>query len=272
MNKRGSLGSIFAVLLIVAIVLAIVTAATGSGSAFSQTMEQLPDAVITVVEIYQTIFAPIFKGIYFLVAPESLDQDGKMIALGIFLLLWLVGGHTLKPLFKNNTFLAGLVAAIVGLIASRSLTDKILKETALSASPIAAAAFLVGILPILMVNGMVNKWFVKSSFGPQSGSSKAKSTKSILMKSAVWGILGAIYLFVFWTIFEAQTLGWVYFIGILIFAVGDVIFPAIRQKAFEEESKDIGRFGNWLANVLARAKLAGQGAQEAQTDTGRTGE
>jgi len=157
--------------------------------------------------------------------PVGLDENQQMVALGVFGLLVIIGTRALyKNVFKSGP-LAFVVALLVGLIASRSLSNIIIKEY-ISGSAVASAAFLVGLLPLLMVYGFMKEW-TGGAFG----------TKLIM-----WCLLASIYLFVFGWAFNSWMMGWFYCGAIVLAAAVDIFGPYLASKAKEQKNLTIGRF------------------------------
>ncbi len=266
LNKRGgSLGSVIGAIIIFGVVLAILTSylvGIGEGGEFVSTIENLPLGLEKVFEIYANVLGPVFNGIFSLVAGSgaTLDSNEGMIALGIFFLLVIIGTSTLNKFFRSQT-ISFVVSAIVGIIASRGLmrNPAIIDEVALAGSPIAATTFLLGILPVLMVQSMLDKWFAPDVFDRN-----AQTAGFMIKRVTFWIVLAAVYYFVFRYVFNAQGLGIIYAAGIVLFAIGDAFLPELRKRKEERESKRTGRFMRWWEGVWYGTQQAQRAAEEFQ--------
>ncbi len=260
-NKRGQLLLPFLLVILALVVMLFFLSNLEGGGAL---VANAPDSVANALKVTARILEPIVKGLFWLVTPAGENENVQVIAFSIFLLLWLVGSQTLR-LFLGYS-LSFFVSGIVGIIAGRSLTATVLKETALGASPIATASFLLGFFPILIVKGMLDRWFYRHldwTSEDKSGNIwgipfSAESAKIMLIRFAVWLLLAFSYYFVYkLPSFNVPTLGLVYSVCICIFAIGDVIFPIIDQKRRALEAEETGKF----IGFAGRLKKFWSGAQ-----------
>jgi hypothetical protein len=223
MNKKGE-GSVWAVVLwifIIGMIGIVVVVQFTNSSLFADV--NLPSLVRDYALIFSTVGEYIIKPIYFLVAPSGQDENVQMIAFGIFLLITLIGTKALRP-FLKGPFLAFIVSVIIGIIGSRSLTATVLEETALGASPIAAAALLVGFIPVFALTKNIREWEL-SDF----------STITIYVASAV------VYFIVFYLAFDALYLGLTYGIAIILLGGFEELGPRFKVWRENRKNKSTGK-------------------------------
>ncbi len=245
-NKRGS-GTLFLVILYVigaALLLTLALSYLSEAGGTSNFMNALPDGIDMFIEIFGKIVSPIGKAIYFVVAPQGESQNVQVIAFSIFLLLFLVGYKSLRPFFGELT--AILVSGIIGVIAGRSLTATILEETALGASPIAAASLLVGFIPIYALSMNIDKWGINNA------------TKFVIFAAAA-----GVYTYVFGWVFDAPMLGSIYGAAILLLGAGQMIVPYFRKTAREKRGESLGRYMAGVQNTVEDVKAMRKGAAAA---------
>lgn len=268
LNKKGDfIGTAVALIIFVAVILAVVYALSGPGSEFSNAVGNMPEAIQSIFGLYYKVFSPIVSFVFNMVKPAEFDvnSNGAYIAFGVFLLLVIVGTKSLKPFFRSDV-LSFLIAAIVGLIASRSLTDELLNDALIKGGPLAAVAFLLAVVPLLGVNYFVNKIFPYDPFGSEG--SKTDNSKKLLMKLGIYVILIVAYYFMFERL-SAARLGMFYAVAIGIFAIGDLLLPGIRRKQEQQRSRSTGRFVGFWGRLFRRTQQAQEGAQETIEGGGR---
>lgn len=224
-NKKGDFTGrvIISVLLVLFAVTALFVffAPLGVGSS----IENLPSLLQTVINAFTTIANPIVKGLFFVVAPAGEDQNTKMIAFAIFLLITFAGIKSLN-IFFNNKGLSLLVAAIVGIIAGRSLTSSVVANSAFAAAPLAGISLFVTFVVILGVGNWVEK----------------KSGMNQYMKAVMMLVTGIIVFFFYALIFKAVTLGIVYGAGTLILGAAQTILPFWQRSQTERENMGLGTY------------------------------
>jgi len=251
MDKKGQgkVGTflILAVVLITAIaVLLGVLSANGAKLPFSFNMGN-SGAILNMIG---TISKGIWDFLVKIITPAGLDENQKVIAFGMFLLILIVGMQAFKGLTKKNWFLSFTVAAIVGLIAARSLNAHIISNY-ISGSPVASGAFLIGVLPILAAYSFIKDW-----------------TKSPALKSVVWFFFALIYLIIFWQGFGAWAMGLTYFIFIMLAAIVDIIAPIFWEARAKAQGEKMGHFIGKLFHVHNSLTRAAPVAAATERDAG----
>jgi len=217
MNKKGSWGEIIFAIIVFFVVIFFamnLLSANGIKVPFSFSSETSGTLLTTIKTISQAVYTA--------VAPVGMDENKQMIAFGMFLLILVIGTKAFKNFF-NGVF-SFIIAAIIGLIASRSLNSYII-EHYISGSPVASGAFLIGVLPILAAYGIISKW-----------------GRGAALKMTVWSLLAVTYLLVFMYGFNETTMGWVYFLFILLAGLFDAIWPTIKAAQQRKEDKQTGEF------------------------------
>jgi len=224
-------------------------------------LDSLPDGIEKIVEIYKAILTPIFNVVKLVAIPDDfrgssdeLTNEG-MIAIGIFFLLSLVGYHVLGPVFGPSKLIGSVISIIIGVIASRSLTTELLEAYPIGASPIAAAAFLIGILPIFMIQKLLSQWF-----GEPLTDSRIDPILLTSKRLAVWVLCAVIYWFIFSFGFDAKGLGWFYSIGIVLFGIGDLVWTFLSGTARRARNIRIGEWMQSWANTFRATREAYRGA------------
>jgi len=251
-NRRGVVGPILTIFFIAFIVLVVLITAVGPSD---PAIQALPDTIEKTYGVFSRILTPIFEGLYKLVAPADPDENVRMIAFGVFLLFLLIGTSTLRKFFAPS--IAFIISGIVGLIGSRSLTQQIIKDSGIAGGPLAGASFIVGIVPLLIVNGMVDRWFKPDVF---EGDDSGKSWRSGLQRLGIYGILAATYFIIYANVIGSRSLAYVYAIGIGIFALGDILLPDIRRKIAESRLRRTGRFIRSLFGLIKTTEGIERGA------------
>jgi len=185
-----------------------------------------------------------FNFVKTLVVPAStgLSEDQSAIAFAMFLLVLIIGTRALTQAFSNG-FLAFGVAALVSAIASRSLTPIIIEQY-ISPSPVAASAFLIGVLPLFAIYGFMKNFRPGNSF-----------TSRMFVKFSVWVILAVTYHLIFTYAFHSVSLGITYFTFILISGTTETLLPLFRKKRFIDKAIQAGKTAKELA--LIEKKLEG---------------
>ena len=132
-----------------------------------------------------------------------------------FLLLVLVGSRTLAPWFGRQgspTFLSYFISILVAIIAARSITSEILETMAFGASPLAAAAMIIGLLPIFALSRNIGGWEL-----------------SLLSEWLIYSIVAIGYFFVFNYAFGAYFLGILYMVAIIVLGLFEsIVAPRMR--------------------------------------------
>ena len=200
------------------------------------------DSIIGSVASYGKTIADIAMD---LVAPTDLDEDYRVIALGIFFLLLIVGTKGLNNVFKNWFYSFGL-AFFIALIAGRALTSTVIEKYILP-SPLSAAAFLVGVLPLLMIYGLMQSW--------KSG--------QYIIKALGWVVAAFLYLFIFWFAFQSRAMGVVYFAVVLIAGAVEIFAPYFKMHSQEMKNKGHGKFFALMFSTVNDLKEMQAGAEEA---------
>jgi hypothetical protein len=224
MNKKGSAGEFFIGLGIFIAVFLVVFTILGSQSninipGISEFIQSgnvwggIYDFGVKIINVLKEISVP-----------EGLDNANyDIIALALFLLVWIIGTKSLKSFL--SPVIAFLVAGLVAVIAARGLTATIIQDYVV-ASPVAASAFLIGILPVLMIYGFMQNW--------HSG--------KFLVKWMVWIVCAVTYVMVFAWGFQSITLGWVYFAFIMIAGFVDCFAPLFKYGMRKNKARSIGSF------------------------------
>ena len=268
-NKKGQGAfALLAVTVLITILLAIGYSVASSQSPETVAwVENLPEGVGSILDIYGKILTPAFNGFKLIVVPDDFRGEDElsneaMIAIGIFLLLTVVGAHTLRPLFPGTSgqLITLLVSAIIGVIASRSLTEQVLDSYPIGASSLAAVFFLLGILPIFGIQLFLNRWF-----GLRPGGANGDPILIITSgRLVVWILCAITYWFVFTYGFNATALGWIYAIGIIIFGIGDLIWAFLSVQMAEARHRRMGGFVQRWMDTITTTRQAMRGAQQQQ--------
>jgi hypothetical protein len=258
MGRRAQEGGIWLVVLWIIIVLGslafvfVSVTDTEFGASINQ---NLPDAVGSVYDTVLAVFTPLVEGAYFVVAPSDAcagatgdcnEDNVRMIAFAIFLLLTLVGTKTLRPWIRGP-FLAFFISVIIGVIAGRSLTGTVLKETALGASPIAAASLILGFIPVFAITQNIGKWGLTR-----------------VSEMVVYTVASAVYLFVFWFGFDSLALGITYAAGIVLLGAGQIIVPWFKNANRERSDENLGEFMAGVGDTVQTSRSMQRGAQNYQ--------
>jgi hypothetical protein len=250
MSKKGQ-GAMGIVVIICAVILIVIAIASLTGfSSFLSNMGLSADQMGGI----GTAIVSTFTFIKDLVVPVSagLSDDQMAIAFAMFLLVWLIGTRALTQAFNNNWFIAFLVAGLVSAIASRSLTPELISQY-ISPSPVAASAFLIGILPIFAFFGIMKKW--KPSNSPDT---------RILLKFMAWALLAATYWAVFAFAFDSRTLGFIYFICIILAGLCETLLPYYRYKKLMAHMKTTGKGLAEFKAILAESNEAVKAFNESE--------
>lgn len=245
-NKRGeALGWILTAGLLVIIAIAIMGAYTPKN--VDVLLTGTPGVMVKMIDGIKTVADPIANMLYTAVAPVGANDNTKAIAFAVFLLITLVGYTATKGLF--NPVIALLISGIVGVIAGRGLTDTVLAETALSASPIAAVSLILGFLPIFVLTKKIKDW---------------KLTK--FTELVIFAVAGVIYALVFSFAFQATTLGIVYGVGVILVGIGQTVIPALKAAETARKNKVSGKFAARLGRVESVLKQMQKGAEQEEEE------
>lgn len=252
MNKKAERESsifgivVWALIIIIIIVVMIVSFYNIDTSA--QYLDNLPDAVQTAYSTVVAIVGPLVEGLYWLVAPSGEGENVQMIAFAIFLLIVLVGSRTLRSFIKGP-YMAFFISAIVGIIASRSLTATILEDSAIAASPLAAASLILGFIPVYAITKNIDNWGF---------------AKEVWSKMVIYTVIAAVYIFFFWIIFDAAFLGWTYGIGIVLLGATEMIAPYYSKAQRTARAREAGSFIGRAETTLEAAGTAANAEAEAR--------
>ena len=200
------------------------------------------DSIITTVSLYGSGVVDLAMDI---VAPSDLSNDYRVIALGVFFLLLIVGTKGLNNVFKNWLYSFGL-AFFIALIAGRALSTTVIEKYILP-SPLSAAAFLVGVIPLLLIYGLMQGW--------KSG--------QYIIKALGWVVAAFLYLFIFWFAFQSRAMGVVYFAVVLIAGAVEIFAPYFKIHSKEMENKGHGKFFALMFSTVNDLKEMQKGAEEA---------
>ena len=112
----------------------------------------------------------------------------------------------------------------------------------MAASPIAAASLILAILPVLVISRGVEKlgW-------------------NQIMKLVSFIVVGVVYFFIYAFIFDAQTLGVVYGVGVLLLGVGQTIVPYFKQTVRQRENMHLGRYMAGVQETINTSRQMQQG-------------
>jgi len=244
MNKRGMTGEewLFGALAFFAVIVIIIIVFNSAGI-------NIPG--VNTGDVSQ-IFSKILSGgkalievIYKVAIPTGLTDDQKMIAFAVFLLVWIIGAGTVRNMFKNPLLYLG-ISFLVALIASRALNATVIQKYIVG-SPVSAAAFLIGILPIMMFYGFISKW----------------ANGKFFTKLLIWIVFAVTYLLVFWFGFQSKAMGATYFGAILIGGFIETFAPFFKEMRKRQENFDLGKFMFSSATTLKSWRQVQQGAQRA---------
>lgn len=217
-------------------------------------IENAPEAVSSTVNVVSAMLKPAVNFLFLIVAPSGQDDNVQMIAFAIFLLILLVGTKTLQP-FIRGPFMAFFVSAIVGIIASRSLTATILEKSALAASPIAAVSLIIGFIPVYAITKNLDKW---------------GWVNQVWSKMVVFTVVAAVYLIFFWAVFNSLPLGITYAAGIVLLGATELIAPWWGDRRRRARDLDVGRAMGALHVDEETARAIAEGRAEAiDPTTGR---
>lgn len=249
-NKRGESSGVLGVVLwagiVIAILMVLLVHFSSLGLGFFD-ISSAPEEAGLVVETLIKVATPLVDLLFLIVAPSGQGNNVQVIAFSIFLLLMLVGTHTLRFAFPKQKFTPFLISLIIGLIAARSLTDTVLKETALGASPIAAASLLLGFIPIYALTRNLDRLGLAN-----------------FSKMTIYTVSAVVYVFVFWVAFDARILGLVYGIGIMLLGTGEVVMRSLHPEFEKKKNERVGRFLWWAGKVEKTAEQMSEGARRAE--------
>lgn len=210
---------------VVVVVVAIVTVAyLDQSDTAGIALEGMPEGLKSVLAAAGSIVVPVAKLLFFAVAPADQEENVQAIAFALFLLLFLIGNEALRTFIKNR-IVSVIAAAIMGIIASRSITNTILEQTALAAGPIATVTFILGFIPIFALTKYITK-------------SRLKSVYSYMI---IYTIAGIVYALIFHFAFEATILGIVYGAGIVALGATEMIIPHYQKKKEATENRRTGQ-------------------------------
>ncbi len=247
LNRRGEGGivrTIVWVAIIVTIFVVLLANVVNLGAFPGVNLDGAPEGAQRFVETVIAVTEPFLTVLFLVVAPVGEDENVQMIAFAIFLLMTLVGTHTLKFAFKGKRATAFFVSAIIGLIAARSLTATVLRDTALGASPLATASLLLGFIPIYALTNNLDRWSLTN-----------------FSKILVYTIAAFVYLAIFWIAFDAVVLGLIYAIGIMLLGGGEVVLRTVRPELQAAEDRRAGQFIAQAGQVERTAREMQRGAR-----------
>ncbi len=229
MNKKGSFAEVIGAIALIGVVLLVLVALGGSSdnNVFTRLFSNIGwDSLGNAFASMNNFLISAKDVVMSIAVPESagLDANQEVIALAVFLLMLIIGTHSLNLAFQKP-IMSFFIAALISLIASRALSATIINDYIVG-SPVAAAAFIVGIIPLFFIYGIMNKW----------------ASGKIFVKSIVWCILAVIYFMVFVYSFGSKTLGTVYAIAILIAGIVELIVPYLVYSQKSTTAKSIGKF------------------------------
>lgn len=228
-SNRGS-GTFLALSIMVAIFVFVLTAIIYAEPRVGDVVETLPNSVEIIFNTFFKVGELLTRVLLNIVAPSDLagDDNLRVIAASIFLLITLVGTQSLKSFFrnKNQSFLPFVISVAIALIASRSLTSTILNTLDLGASPLTAIALLVGVVPILMISNSLERF---SATG--------------WTKMALYSLTALFYFFVTLYIFETSVvLSLFYAVAVLVLGIGQVMIPLWREHAQQQHWHNLGKY------------------------------
>lgn len=270
-SKRGQVFAavVFPILAVLALVIFLASYLDESASG------KFPDAIANTIDVVHKIAEPIGKALFIAVVPSSLSEDQQYIAFALFLLVWVVGSYSLANVSFFGSFSSFFISGIIAMIGSRSLTDEIIKSSALQAGPLTTMLLILGIFPLLVVKGILDKMYRRNAFLEEE-SSKSRRYGHLMARMAIWLFLAMLYMFVVTLLIPSSTttdpllrrtlgepIALVYGIGTLIFGWGDTLLVEIKKKKVVKQARDVGRFmavGRRIRNFFTRAKA---GADEA---------
>ena len=213
MNKKAGVGELLGGALIFILTIAVVLVILNT-QGVSIPFISTPDANAAISASYNGAinFVTWIKD---LAVPEGLsDGNLEMIAFAMFLLIWIIGAKSLKHFFKSP-IISGVVSFLIALIAARGLNSTIINDYVVG-SPVAAGAFIVGVIPILMFYGFMEK--IATQFKE-------------LTRFLFWCLFALIYFLVFTYGFQSMTLGITYLVVILIAGIIETLSPFIMESA-----------------------------------------
>jgi len=226
----------------------------------SSVLDNLPASIQSVGGVYYTVVSPVIGGLFKLVVPSQygVDSNGAYIAFAIFLLILVVGTRALHGFFRSQV-IAFVLAFIVGLIASRSITDDILNDAIISGGPMIVVAFLLLLVPLMMAN-RIAQWIA----GAVGKGYKFEGSRGLLwIKLGVYVVLGIASFFVFDRLFtDARNLSLTYLAAIIFFAAGDVVLEGLKKQKALKEAESVGKGMGIMARIFGKSKRAGEGLQE----------
>lgn len=253
MNRRGK-GSVWVTIIWAVVLLAILGVVLVSyfDANFSGKIESLPAVIGVVYGVIINILEPIVAGIYKVVAPTGPDtnDDVRMIALAIFFLITLVGTKALRPLIKGP-FLALAISVIIGVITARSLTRAILEKSGFIASPIIALSLFFGFGILYFITKNIDNWpFGKTPAG----------------KMVIYTVVAAIFLVVYWQVFDSLALGIIFAAGTIVMGVTEMVYPMFKEYKEEKEGEETGKTMAEMKEVEDTAKKMSEGFEEGERE------
>lgn len=229
-------------------------------------------------ETIRDVTSSIATGIFNLVAPTGVDENTKYIALGLFLLVWVIGSYSLANVGFFGPVSAFFVSGIVAMIGSRSLTKEIIERSNLAAGPLTAALLVLAAFPIIMVKGMMDKIYGRKDVRFFYSSKKDPKTlhvfvwKNGLSRFAIWILLAFIYYFVVDIVLKSPgedvgMMSWVYGFCALLFGIFDTFKYVQRRRNPEKTSEDLGRMVASIRGELDELKAVARGANQGAAES-----
>lgn len=250
MNKKGELAYTLLFTIIIGIIILVVAYSVmeyyspGSTEGAEAGFEATGKVLGKVGEIIKGTL----NYIYLIVAPSDLDDNEKMIAFAIFLMMFIVGAYSLRqiPAFKNPLF-SILIAFLVALIGARGLTSYLIEKYIVGSS-VSGMVFLAAVIPIIMMYGAMSKW----------------RSASFLTKWIAWLFLAVIYFLVFTFGFESLAMGVTTGLFILFASLVETWAPYFRAAKEKRQRQGLGRFIFSSQKTLKSWEQVQEGASEAE--------
>lgn len=239
--------------------------------------EGLSKAVTIIQDVTKSLASAIFK----IVAPSGVDENTQYVALGLFLLVWVVGSYSLANVGFFGPLSAFFISFIVGMVGSRLLTKEIIERSNLAAGPLTAMLLIFAVFPIMLTKGILDKVYRKKErdllfLSKNEAKRKLTVWRISIARTVFWALLAFLYWFVVATVLEqgnTNPLAWAYGLAALLFGIFDSYKYMKVHMLTEEEAREAGRGIAMAKRTVEEAKalLRGEefGAEEAVGSTPR---
>lgn len=224
----------------------------------------------TVWNTFKDIGSSLFDGLFKLVAPSGVDENTQYIAFSLFLLVWVIGSYSLQNVGFFSPTLSFITSGIIGMIASRSLTTKIIQDSNLAGGPLTAAIFLLAAFPLIFAKGILDRVYKNKEsdiFFMSRNSTKRRIIvwRMTVVRMVIWALLAYTYYFVVKYVISqgnGQGLSIVYGLAALLFGFFDSFKRYRADMLTEQEAQEAGRGIAQAKKTIKEAEALLKGEQE----------